>query len=59
MSKVKPQINTNELIRRLRLMASAGGMLTRDRIEAISQAADRLENFDERIAIMTEGGESE
>lgn len=59
MSKVKPQINTNELIRRLRLMASAGGMLTKDRIEAVRQAADRLEEFDERIAIMMEGGESE
>ena len=59
MRQVKPQINPNELIRRLRLMASAGGMLTKDRIEAVRQAADRLEEFDERIAIMMEGGESE
>ena len=38
-------------------MADTGGMLTRDRIEAVRQAADRLEEYDERIAIMTEGGE--
>lgn len=35
-------------------MADTGGMLTRDRIEAVRQAADRLEEQDERIAIMTE-----
>ena len=56
MSKVKPQINTNELIRRLRLMADTGGMLTKDRLEAVRQAADRLEDLDERVAIMTESG---
>lgn len=49
-------IPTNKLISRLRLMASAGGMLTKDRIEAITQAADRLEDLDERVAIMTEPG---
>lgn len=61
MSKVKPQIPTLQLIRRMRLMAEAGGMLTKDRLEVIRQAADRLEENDERIAIMTEddgGGES-
>ena len=59
MSKQRPQIPTLQLIRRLHLMADTGGMLTRDRIEAVRQAADRLEEYDERIAIMTEGGESE
>ena len=54
MSKVKPQINTNELIRRLRLMADTGGMLTKDRLEAVRQAADRLEDLDERVSIMSE-----
>ena len=44
----------NKLIYRLRLMAGAGGMLTRDRIKTVMEAADRLEEFDERIAIMTE-----
>ena len=43
-----------QLIKRLRLMSDAGGMLTRDRIEAVRQAADRLEQLDERVAIMTE-----
>lgn len=46
---------TNKLIYRLRLMASAGGMLTRDRLRTISEAADRLEDYDERIAIMLDG----
>ena len=35
-------------------MAESGGMLSRDRIDAISQAADRLESLDERVAIMSE-----
>ena len=54
MSRQKPLIPTLQLIKRLHLMADAGGMLTRDRIEAVRQAADRLEQLDERIAIMTE-----
>ena len=45
---------TLKLISRLRLMAGAGGMLTRDRLKTISEAADRLEDYDERIAIMYE-----
>ena len=48
-------IPTSKLIARLRLMAGAGGMLTRDRLRTISEAADRLEDYDERIAIMLEG----
>ena len=39
-------------------MADTGGMLTHDRIEAVRQAADRLEEYDERIAIMTEPKEN-
>ena len=35
-------------------MADAGGMLTRDRIKTIIETADRLEDLDERIAIMME-----
>lgn len=54
MSKPKPMIHTNQLIHRLRLMGSAGGMLTRDRIDVVLQAADRLEELDERVAIMLE-----
>ena len=30
-------------------------MLTRDRLRTISEAADRLEDLDERVAIMEEG----
>jgi hypothetical protein len=48
-------VPTDKLIHRLRLMAGAGGMLTRDRLKTISEAADRLEDYDERIAIMLEG----
>ena len=46
--------STDTLIRKLRLMADVGGMLTRDRIRVVSDAADRLEALDERIAIMSE-----
>ena len=45
---------TSTLVSRLRLMVDAGGMLTRDRIRTVSEAADRLELYDERLAIMTE-----
>lgn len=46
---------TSKLISRLRLMAGAGGMLTRDRIRTLVESADRLEDYDERIAIILEG----
>ena len=45
---------TDKLIHRLRLMADAGGMLTRNRIRDVIEAADRLEELDERVAIMAE-----
>ena len=45
---------TNKLIHKLRLMADAGGVLTRDRIRVIMESADRLEDLDERVAIMSE-----
>lgn len=46
---------TDKLIHKLRLMADAGGMLSRDRIRTVIEAADRLEELDERVAIMEEG----
>lgn len=46
---------TNTIIHRLRLMADAGGVLTRDRKITVMDAADRLEELDERVAIMEEG----
>lgn len=50
MGKVKPQISTDQLIKRLHLMADTGGMLTRDRIEAVRQVADRLSDMRDAIA---------
>ena len=45
---------TDTLVHRLRLMADAGGALTRDRLKTIIESADRMDDLDERIAIMTE-----
>ena len=45
MGKVKPLIPSDQLVKHLRLMADAGGMLTKDRIEAIRQAADRIDTL--------------
>ena len=42
------------LIHRLRLMADAGGIMTRDRKATVIEAADRLEELDERLAIVKE-----
>lgn len=53
---------THKLSHRLRLMADAGGMLTRDRIRTVIESADRLDELDERVAIMCEhqnGGEQD
>lgn len=47
-------IPTEKMIHRMRLFADVGGMLSRDRRDLIVQAADRLEELDERISIMTE-----
>ena len=47
---------TDTLIHRLRLMADSGGILTKDRIRTVMEAADRLEELDERVAIMSETG---
>jgi len=54
MTKRIQRTPTDKLIHRLRMMAEAGGMLTRDRIRTVSEAADRIEELDERVAIMTE-----
>lgn len=45
---------TDKLIHRLRLMADAGGMLTKNRIRDIIESADRMEELDERVCIMSE-----
>lgn len=45
---------TTKLINRLRSIADAGGVLTRDRLRILIESADRLEELDERVAIMSE-----
>lgn len=40
--KVKPRIPDKELIKRLNLMHDSGGMLTKDRLNVIEQAAERI-----------------
>lgn len=47
-------IPSSELVHRLRLLADAGGYLTRERTGIIIHAADRIEDLQERIDIMTE-----
>lgn len=61
MSNMGQRTTTEKLIHRLRLMADAGGMLSKDRIRTIIESADRLDELyesvtvlEERIAIMTE-----
>ena len=44
-----------ELIRYLRAVANYGTCLTANDKEALALAADRLEEMDERVAIMEEG----
>ena len=44
--KVGNPTPTSTLISRLRLMAGAGGMLSRDRLITISEAADRLDEYE-------------
>ena len=51
---MKQPLKTDQIVRRLRLMAEAGGLITRDRRDVIIQAADKIEELVERIAIMTE-----
>ena len=43
---------TQTLIHRLRLMADAGGMLSRDRIRTVIEAADRMEELNEQVITM-------
>lgn len=50
---------TETMVHRLRLFADAGGNLTRDRRDLIIQVADRLEELDERVAIMAEAENAE
>lgn len=47
-------MSTIELIQYLRVVAAYGTAITANDREAFAQAADRLEELDERVAIMEE-----
>ena len=51
MSDFQP-MKTSEILRRLDIMAESGGMLTKDRIRAIREAAARIRDLDEALRIM-------
>lgn len=59
MSSMGNPTPSSTLVHKLRLMADAGGMLTRDRIRVLMESADRIEDLDERIAIMAEEGNAD
>ena len=54
MKKPTPPLPSDTIVHRMRLMAEAGGMLTKDRTHLIIEAANRIDELEERIAIMTE-----
>lgn len=47
--KVGVRTPTDKLVHRLRLMADAGGVITRDRLRIIIEAADRIEELDAQL----------
>ena len=57
---MKPKLGvrtpTDTLVNRLRLMADSGGMLTRDRIRTVIEAADRLQEYYEIILSQSHDG---
>lgn len=55
MSDFKP-MKTSEILRRLDIMAESGGMLTKDRIRAIREAAARIRDLDEALRILQNTG---
>ena len=50
MSNMGQRTPTDTLIHRLRLMADAGGVLTRDRKRTVIEAADRLDELNDRVS---------
>jgi len=52
---------TDVLVHRLRLMAEAGGVITKDRKRTIMEAAGRLSELDEALKILHEhnGGDAD
>ena len=49
---------TDVLVHRLMLMAESGGMITRDRRRTIIEASGRLQELDEAVKILSDGGEN-
>lgn len=47
--KLGQRTPTDTLIHRLRLMADAGGVLTKDRIRTLIEAADRMDELFDKI----------
>ena len=50
---------TDVLVHRLMLMAESGGMITKDRRRTIIEASGRLQELDEAVRILADGGESD
>lgn len=53
MNNITP-MKTPEILRRLDIMAEAGGMLTKDRIRTVREAAARIREQEEAINILRE-----
>lgn len=53
-------MKTQEILRRLDIMAESGGMLSKDRIRAIREAAARIRELEEAVLILKEenGGDA-
>ena len=51
MNEIQPT-RTDVLVRRLNLMAETGGLLSRDRIKTVREAAGRLRELDEAVRIL-------
>lgn len=52
-------MTTNEIIKECRDIAEIGNVNARHTLEILQAAADRLEELDERVAIMMEGNSQE
>ena len=49
-------MRTSEILRRLDIMAESGGMLTKDRVRAIREAAARIRELTEAVDILQHTG---
>lgn len=52
-------MKTSEILRRLDIMSESGGMLTKDRVRTIREAAARIRDLEEALNILqSTGGET-